>query len=109
MYFLCTIYFKLNLRLSELLLPLELFDDNTNMFSMSFLFFTSTFKALILLFLLLSSKSKCLSSSQHYTEETSKFSFLRKAAGKLDSKSVLSAEKETILISHLCGFLIVLK
>lgn len=65
------------------------------MFSMNFVFFTSTFKALILLLpLLFSSKSRYLSLIQHYIKETSKFLFLRKAAWKLDFKSFLSVSKK---------------
>lgn len=90
-------------------LPLELFDNDTNTFSMSFVFFTSTCKALIsLLFLLFSYKSKYLTLIQHYIEETTDF-FLRKAARRLDSKSFLSAAKEIIVISPLRGFWILIK
>lgn len=63
---------------------LELSNNTTNMFSMNFVFFTSTFKALILLSLLsllFSLKSKCLCLIQHYIEETSNFFFSEKLHG----------------------------
>ena len=67
------------------------------MFSVNFVFFTSTFKALILLSsLLFSLKSKCLSLIQHYIKETSNFFFLRKATWKLDFKSFLSKKKKSL-------------
>lgn len=81
------------------------------MFPLSFLLFTSNIKALILSCMLLSPKSQYLSSSQHYIEETSKFFFFWKSCREAGFKefSVSQQKKETILISHLCGFLILLK
>lgn len=63
------------------------------MFSVNFVFFTSTFKALILLSsLLFSLKSKCLSLIQHYIKETSNFFFSEKPHGSWILR-VFSAKK----------------
>ena len=83
MIFLCSMLFKLDSRI-YLESLLELSNNTTNMFSMNFVFFTSTFKALILLSLLsllFSLKSKCLCLIQHYTEETSNYFFSEKLHG----------------------------